>query len=181
MQNAPIIKNNNTSKFQAVRVVEAPAGNIKQGLSKIAKDENGLISTTKVEFNPQTNQWLETVELTSKSLHRALVENITSSNIEAINVIFRDMIRDAQEQADTNTFDYVQGLVGNLNNVMADYKQQAVNIQKDYAPRVAKASVWDNEIDIYNMGQPITSSMGGEETVDIEVEEDEDYTGVAEI
>jgi len=175
------IKGMGNNKFELVRVVEENNKPVKQGVTKIAKDENGLIMTQAISLNLDTGKMEERVRLTAQSFHRALVENITSSNIEVINAIVQAMLDDALAQADKNTKEYLTNIIGDINNRVAEHKQNNINTMKDYGvgkPKPVKSNAWDEEIDIYNMGTPVVSSMGGEQNVEIESSEEEEYSGV---
>ena len=170
-----------SNKFELVRVVEENNKPVKQGITKIAKDENGLIMTKGISLNLDTGKMEERVKLTAQSLHRVLVENITSSNIEVINTIVQAMLDDALAQADKNTKEHLTNILGDINDRVAELKQNNINTMKDYGvgkPKPVKRDAWDDEIDIYSIGTPVVSSIGGEQSVEIESSEEEEYSGV---
>lgn len=153
-------KGNKTNNFELVRIVDDSNKPVKQGVNKIHKDENGLIALSSIELN-NNNKLVEKVKLTANSFHRALVENLTQSNIQLIDQIIKAIVEDAQEQANINAQQHLKNRLAELNNAVYGYKQNNINVMKEYVEEEKDtASIWDEEIDFYNMGEVVESPLG---------------------
>ena len=161
-----------SSNFELVRIVETNNNKpVKQGVSKITKDENGLIAIQQLKLD-NNQQMIESIRLTASSFHRALVENIASSYIAEIDTILQAVISNAQQQAEVNASQHLTNRLGEINNLVADFKQRSLERQKQYlnVEKVEKPSIWATPIDFYNIGEVQESSLGGEDSSTVETE-----------
>lgn len=148
----PQLKNavQNNNKFELVKVVSNEITRSKEGITEIYKDSNGLIALKSIELR-NNNQMVERVKLTMESFHKALVENITSSDIALIDQIISAVVADAQEQAAYESNRHFSNRLIELSNAVGTYKQQNIEIQKQFSREETTSSVWDIPIDIYNL------------------------------
>lgn len=153
-----------SSNFELVKIVDTNDKPVKQGVSKITKDENGLIAIQQFKLN-DNQQMVESVKMTAQSFHRALAENIASSYVAEIDTILQAVISDAQQQAELNARQHLTNRLGEINNLVADFKQQSIERQKQYlnTDEIEKPSIWATPIDIYNLGEVQEGSLGGNE------------------
>lgn len=164
------------SNFELIRVVDDSEKPARRGVTKITKDNNGLISIQSIEMN-DNQELIERVRLTVSSVHRALVENHTQSDVALIDTIIKAMVEDAKRQAVENANIHLRNRMAEINESVAAYKQKNLEIMKQYlTPKETKPSLWDIPIDIYNMGEPIEGdgSLGGDSsTVETEIVDEE--------
>lgn len=138
------------NKFELVKVVSNEITRSKEGITEIYKDKNGLIATKSIELR-NNNQMVERVKLTMESFHKALVENITSSDIALIDQIISAVVADAQAQAASESSRHFSNRLIELSNAVGTYKQQNIETQKQFSIEETTSSVWDIPIDIYNL------------------------------
>lgn len=143
----------NSSEFELVKVVSdnPQVDATRQGITKVSKDDNGLLLLNSIELN-DNNQMIERVRLTAHSLNRALIENISASNIALIDQIIKAVIADAQNQADKNTRQHLSNRLGQVGDMVASYKQNNIEVMKQYlVPQSIEGdtSIWDSPINFY--------------------------------
>ena len=165
------------SNYQLTKIVESNNDKpVKQGISKIVTDENGLIAIQELKLN-DNEELIQSFRLTGTSLNRALIENIASSYIAEIDTILKATLEDAQRQAEENARQHLTNRLGEINNLVADFKERSLERQKEYiSPKKDEPSIWATPIDFYNMGEPIEGdgSLGGDSsTVETEAVDEE--------
>lgn len=162
------------SNFKLVKIVENNNKPVKQGVSKITKDENGLIAIQQLELN-DNQEMVEFIKLTTESFHRAITENLTNSLVAEIDTILQAVVKDVQAQAEQNARQHLTNQLGGINNLVADFKERSMERQKQYLiPKEEKPSIWAAPIDFYNMGEIEKGSLGDDNsTVESEVVDEE--------